>query len=258
MSLRTHVVALSKLVRIGLHILYGLWIVYTRLPKQDSKQRQATIVRWSHELVRCFGIETEIKGQALSNQSALLMANHISWLDVEVLHATLFCRFVAKIEIQSWPIIGTLANSAQTIYIQRGNREHALNIVNQVRHALDEHEAPPIAIFPEGTTSDGTAILPFQRRLFQAALDANHAWVQPVAITYLHRDSRTLSTACSYIGEETLMTSIWRTLRSAPLVAVVEFCSPLLAKDFESTRTLSLACQEAVEKARQAYTSQKI
>ena len=168
-----------------------------------------------------FGIALEVRGNVPARGPALLVANHISWLDIVVLHAARYCRFVSKANVRHWPLIGPLATGAGTLYVERESRRDAMRVVHRMVQALGE--ADVLAIFPEGTTSDGMDVLPFHANLLQSAIAAA-APVQPVALQFFEdsKPSRTVA----YVGDDSLVGSIWRTLCAEGLRAVVTFGEP--------------------------------
>src|SRR3569832_1870289 len=126
----------------------------------------------------------------------LLVANHISWLDILVVHAARHCRFVSKSEVKRWPLIGTLATGANTLNIERESRRDAVRVVHHMAEALRAGDV--LAVFPEGTTSDGRALLPFHANLIQAAISAA-APVLPVALSFMDKGSGAASFSPCYI-----------------------------------------------------------
>ena len=140
-----------------------------------------------------------------------------------MLHAAGFCRFVSKADIKDWPVIGMMATHAGTLYIARDSRRDALRVVHHMRDALLRGEV--VAVFPEGTTSDGLTLLPFHANLIQAAISAESP-VLPVALEFIDSRSGQMSTAPMYIGEQTLIESVWRTLTTPGLRAVVIYGEP--------------------------------
>jgi len=150
----------------------------------------------------------------------LLAANHISWLDVYVILATCPCRFVAKSEVRQWPLVGRLAAATGTLFISRQSPRDAVRVVHQMTEHLQTGHT--LAIFPEGTTSNGLQLLPFHANLFQAAISAN-APVQPVAMQFSDEATGQPSMAPIYIDQDTLLGSIWRTLKAPPLRATLTF-----------------------------------
>jgi len=160
----------------------------------------------------------------------LLVANHISWLDILVMHAARHCRFVSKSEVRRWPLIGTLSTGAGTLYIERESRRDAMRVVHQMADALKAGDI--LAVFPEGTTSDGVSLLPFHANLIQAAISAG-APVQPVALSFIDVATGQPSLAPCYINDDTLFGSIWRTLTAPRIAAVVTYGEPQPAEGRE-------------------------
>ena len=153
----------------------------------------------------------------------LLAANHISWLDIVVIHAARHCRFISKADIQHWPVVGTLATGAGTLYIERESRRDAMRVVHHMAERLSLGEV--LAVFPEGTTGDGRELLPFHANLLQAAIAAR-APVLPIALRFVRKDSGEPHPAPIFVGETTLIGSIWATLNADGLQAVVRYGEP--------------------------------
>lgn len=209
-----------RLLRMLGHIAKGLAIVALRFPALSPDQQHARVQAWSMELLAKAGISLRIQGQPPAIGPVMLVANHISWLDIPVMHAARHCRFVSKSDVQGWPLIGTLATAAGTLYIERTSRRDALRMVRTMQESLERGEV--LAVFPEGTTGDGREILPFHANLIQAAVVAN-APVQPVGLRFVDQSTGATSFAPSYIGDETLVGSIWRTLSAPAIEAVVHY-----------------------------------
>lgn len=191
------------------HILAGVWTVYMRFPHMTLPQRRAAVQQWAAGVVRRCGMALQVQGRpAQPGTGVLLVSNHLSWLDIPVLHAVHFCRFVSKSEVRHWPVIGRLASAADTLYLERESRRDA----HRVLHAMAEHlrQGEVLAVFPEGTTSDGHDVLPFHANLLQAAISAQVP-IQPVALQFLDTAGRLSSIPC-YIGEDSLLVSLWRTV----------------------------------------------
>jgi 1-acyl-sn-glycerol-3-phosphate acyltransferase len=160
-------------------------------------------------MLRILGIPLEVSGAPPVQGPMLLVANHISWLDILVLHAARHCRFVAKSDVKHWPLLGTLATGGGTLYIEREKRRDAMRVVHHMAESLQRGEI--VAVFPEGTTGDGEALLPFHANLVQAAVSA-HAPAQPVGLRFVDRRTGRNSSGPLYLGEDTLLSSLWRTL----------------------------------------------
>ena len=214
------VLACWRLLRIFVHIVNGVWVAAVRLPRLQPSQQNAQVQAWALAFLGHAGISLEIRGQPPVIGPVLLVANHISWLDIPVMHAARHCRFISKSDVKDWPLIGTLATAAGTLFIERKSQRDALRVVHLVRDALQDHQI--LAVFPEGTTGDGRVLLPFHANLLQAAVSAQ-APAQPVGLRFVDIASGQASYAPSYIGDETLLGSIWRTLCAPPMVAVVHY-----------------------------------
>jgi 1-acyl-sn-glycerol-3-phosphate acyltransferase len=223
------VLAFFKLLRGILHLLRGMWTIATRFPKASSAQRGELIADWSRGLLRLLNVTVRVSGQPVPKGPMLVVLNHISWLDILVMLAAQPVRFVSKSEVKHWPIIGWLATNVGTLYIERAKRRDALRVVHETAEALKSGKL--IAIFPEGTTSDGKQLLPFHANLLQAAISANSP-VQPVALRFLEADG-SLSMSPVYIDDDTLVSSIWRMLRAEPVTAQLDFLEPVASSGME-------------------------
>ena len=212
--------AIFKLLHGLWHVLAGWYTIYFRFPQLSPQQREARVQVWAAQLLRIWGIGLEVRGQPVLTGPALMVCNHISWLDILVIHATRHCRFVSKSELREWPLIGTLATGAGTLYIERESRKDALRMVKEMARALMAGDV--LAVFPEGTTGDGFDMLPFHANLIQSAIDAD-APVQPLALQFVDSKTNEISMAARFVGDDTLLGSIWRTLNAQGLKAVVQF-----------------------------------
>ena len=228
-----HLRAAARMLRMLGHVFQGMATVVWRFPRLGTVERQQLVQAWASALLVKAGIRLEVVGQPVNAGPMLLVVNHISWLDIPVLHASRFCRFVSKDDIQRWPLIGRLATAAGTLYIARSSRRDARRMVQSMAESLARGDV--VAVFPEGTTSDGRALLPFHSNLLQAAIEAD-APVQPVALRFVGGAQGTPTTAPAYVGDDSLLGSIWRTLRADQLVAQVHFGSPETAQGRDRRR----------------------
>ena len=212
-----------RLLRVLLHVLHGWWLLWRHAGSWSEERTAALVRQWSHGLLARLGIEVRFEGEPVAAGPLLLVSNHISWLDIPAIHAICACRFVAKASIRQWPLVGTMASSIGTLFIERASRRDALRVVHQMAEALAQGDV--VAVFPEGTTGDGRQMLPFHANLLQAALVGNYP-VQPLALRFVDRASGQTSYAPSFVGDETLLGSIWRTLLAPPLAVVVRVGAP--------------------------------
>ena len=215
--------AAGRLMRAALHILNGLWLASVRFPRLPDSHREAAVQAWAQRMLAVCGIGLRVRGAPPVSGPTLLVANHISWLDILVMHAARHCRFVSKADVRHWPLIGTLATGAGTLYIERASRRDAMRVVHHMADALRRGEV--VAIFPEGTTGDGISLLPFHANLLQAAISVDVA-VVPVGLRFVDDLSGDTSLAPSYVGDESLLGSFWRTLCAPGVTAVVSFGEP--------------------------------
>ncbi|MBV8618547.1 MAG: 1-acyl-sn-glycerol-3-phosphate acyltransferase [Curvibacter sp.] len=232
-----------RLLRALLHILSGLWIVWRRFPRLSAGQRENQVQAWARAMLHLLGIALQVQGRPVAQGPALMVCNHISWLDILVLHAGRHCRFVSKSEIRRWPLIGRLATAAGTLYIERSRRRDAMRVVHDMAASLRAGDI--VAVFPEGTTGDGRELLPFHANLLQAAISAP-APVQPVALKFVDARSGQRSLAPCYIGDDSLLGSLWRTLTAPPIVALVCY-GELQAPQGQERRAWAASLQAAVD-----------
>jgi 1-acyl-sn-glycerol-3-phosphate acyltransferase len=216
-----------RLARALFHALVGLGIILFVFPRRSPLQRNAHVQAWALKMLAVLGIRLELHGKPPVAGPVLLVANHISWLDILVMHAARHCRFVAKAEVRHWPLIGTLATGGGTLYIERESRRDAMRVVHHMAESLKRGEI--VAVFPEGTTSDGLDLLPFHANLIQAAISAD-APAQPVALGFVDTATRRASLTPCYIGDDTFVGSLWRTLAGPPITAVVRYGAPQKAQ----------------------------
>lgn len=212
-----------KILRTLVHVLAGWLTIRLRFPRWNQQRRDAEVQAWSQRLLRILGVPLHVHGRPPVQGPMLLVANHLSWLDIVVLHAARHCRFVSKSDVKHWPLVGTLATGGGTLYIEREKRRDAMRVVHHMAESLKAGDV--VAVFPEGTTGDGKALLPFHANLIQAAISA-HAPVQPLAIRFVDQRTGEDSPGPLYLGDDTLVGSLWRTLAGRPFVAHVRFGEP--------------------------------
>lgn len=230
MSIWQRTVALFRAARTALHIAYGLSlaVIYPRL---NAQLRRRILQRWSTGLLEIFNVKVFLADDdpLRGVRSGLIVTNHISWLDIFVLNAIVPMRFVAKAEVRRWPLIGWLCARAQTLFLERGKARDAARLNVHLVQLLQQGEC--LAIFPEGTTTDGAQVAHFHSSLLQPAIDAG-AQVHPTAIRY-EDTCGNRSTAAAYINECSFGTSLWRLLNTPQLQVRLLATTPLAAATFE-------------------------
>lgn len=208
--------AWPQLARVGLHLASGGIQTALVFPFLGSQGRDRMKQRWSRGLLSILRIETGPPAPSLKDLAhGLLVANHISFLDIFVINALLPTGFVAKDDIANWPLIGWLSRRNETVFIARGSRKAAQQTRQQMLDVLDRGRR--LAIFPEGTTTDGADVLPFHGALFQSAIDAAVP-VHVLAIRYLDRNGLR-STAPAYIDDVKLLDCLMSIFASGGLRA---------------------------------------
>lgn len=206
-----------RLTRAGLHGVHGLLVVLLLFPHLAQPAREARIRWWSAKMLRRLGLRLEVGG-TFRPGAKLVVANHISWLDILAVHAVCpEARFVSKAEVRHWPLINRLVDSARTLYLQRERARDALRVVHEMAAALRAGDT--VAVFPEGTTGNGHVLLPFHANLLQAAISTGTP-VQPVALHFADADGA-VSTAADFTGDITLKQSLWALARSRGMVVRV-------------------------------------
>ncbi|MGC9668916.1 lysophospholipid acyltransferase family protein [Planosporangium sp. 12N6] len=195
-------------------------------------------------LLRAFGVRHEVAGR-LPGTRALLVANHVSWLDVPVLLAYAPVRLLAKREVRGWPVIGALAAAAGTTFIDRRRPRELPAAVAEVAAAL--RAGAVVAVFPEGTTRCGRATGRFRPAMFQAAVDAGVP-VAPVTLRYASAGGRPTSVA-AFVGEDTLLASLYRVVTARDLRVTVSPHPSLHPVPGGSRRVLARAARSAVRVA---------
>jgi 1-acyl-sn-glycerol-3-phosphate acyltransferase len=201
-----------RVARVAVHLAGGLATVLALFPLLAHEARAAAARRWSGALLEILGVRLQ-RGGAPVARGALLVANHVSWLDVLVVNTICPATFVSKQEIGSWPLVGVLLARTGTILLRRGCGRAARKAVNEIGALLGAGRA--VAIFPEGTTSDGASVLPFRPALFQAAVERQRM-VLPLALSY-HGARGEPCSAAEFVGD----TSLWQSLRRISLAPAI-------------------------------------
>ena len=178
---------------------------------------------WSTMLMRIFGLRSVRVGKPLPDP-VLFVANHTSWIDIELLHSQRAACFVAKAEIARWPLVGWMAATGGTIFHRRGSNHSLAAVMQAMVERLRGGRS--VAVFPEGGTGHNGVLKVFHARIFQAALDAQVP-VQPVALRFARNGKRVVD--AGFREGENFMGNLLRMLGEAPLDAEVHFLAPVPA-----------------------------
>ena len=224
---------LLRILRLLGHILRAVLTTALVLPWCSRARRHQLICHWSRTLLRHLRLTVQVQGAWPDGPGPyLLTSNHISWVDIFVIHSVHPVRFVSKSEVRHWPVFGWLAARTGTLFLSRSSRRQTLEIgktMIQVLQAGDD-----LGFFPESTTSDGTTILPFKTALLQSPLDCQ-ATLLPVALRYSAPQGHDES-AYPFIGNMTFTESLVRILKSPPSQVTLSLGTPHRATELGTDR----------------------
>jgi 1-acyl-sn-glycerol-3-phosphate acyltransferase len=214
-------------------------------PRLDPARRRALSHRFARRTLATLGLRvTRLGALPPPDEPVLVVANHVSWLDVYLLNASRAMRFVAKDETRTWPLVGTIAARFDSLFIVRGSCRDAARVKARVAAALAAGES--VAVFPEATTTAGHGVKPFYGAMFQAAIDAG-VRVVPVAIRYPAADGRP-NPAAAFVDDMTFAASLLRVLGEPALRAELRVGAPLAAVG-RSRRELAAAAHGVIAAA---------
>ena len=230
-----------RLLRVAVHVAHGMAIVALRWRALAAPAREARVAWWAGKLLRVLGLRQQIDGR-FHPGPVLLLANHVSWLDILAIHAVCpQARFVSKADVRAWPLLGWLVGAVGTLFIERERKRDAMRVVHQVAAALAQGDS--IAVFPEGTTGDGRTLLPFHANLLQAAIVGGHP-VQPVVLRF-HQPGHAFSPDVAWLGETTLLQNLWAVLCAESLTVELSVL-PALGSRHADRRALAARVQQAI------------
>lgn len=202
-----------------------------------SRTRAATLIPqiYHRMLCRILGVRLVVRGEPDRQGASLIVANHVSWLDIPVISALAPVSFIAKAEVGTWPVVGMLARLQRTVFIDRTRRAATATTNTAVAARLGRGDA--VVLFPEGTTGDGIRILPFRSSLVGAVRDTlagdSRAPVnlQPLTITYVRRGGLPLSDAdqadIAWYGDMDLAPHLSAILKGAPIDVILTWGEPI-------------------------------
>ncbi|MGO4524454.1 lysophospholipid acyltransferase family protein [Microvirga sp. 2MCAF35] len=192
-------------------------------------------VRFHGILMRLFNVRVVERGTPPGNAPTLVLANHVSWLDIPVIGSLHPVSFIAKSEIEAWPVVGLFARLQRSVFIDRQRRKATAEVNDALAHRLVKGEA--IVLFAEGTTGDGNRLLPFRSSLVGAAQTAlmhdsvEHVYLQPLAISYTHRNglpvTRRERPFIAWYGDMELGPHLRMFVQGIPLDVVVTWGEPI-------------------------------
>ncbi|MEU8155791.1 lysophospholipid acyltransferase family protein [Micromonospora sp. NPDC048986] len=229
-------------------LLAGIPVVVL-LPVLPTRERRVLVSGWARATARAFGVRLVVRGR-LPRRRALLVANHVSWLDILAVLAVAPTRMVAKREVRAWPVVGLLAAAAGTVFVDRARPRALPRTVARVADALRAGRS--VAVFPEGTTwcarNGATDCRPgggFRPATFQAAIDTGSP-VVPLRLTYRCAATGSTTTAAAFLGADTLLRSVARVVAARELVVSVTIAAALHPARDADRRLLARAAESAV------------
>lgn len=233
-----------RFARLVGHLVKGVFLTAAVLPRRDEAARDRIIRDWSAHILRILAIEVRVRGELVAGRGELLVANHVSWLDIWAILGKFRVRFVSKDDVRAWPVIGWLAQQTGTLFIDRARRHHTATINQQIRAHLEAGEC--VALFPEGTTTDGLSLHRFFTSLFQPVANSGIA-VRPVALRYVLPNGET-DPDPAYTGDMSLFQSLKKVL-SRRRIAVEMTVLPPIASAGHSRRELAGLAEAAIAAA---------
>ncbi len=222
-------------------ILPFVILLIARAQKRKNRRLNKKILNfWSKLLCRICGLKVISKGKIHANP-VFIVANHVSWLDIPVIHSYKLAGFVAKEEISRWPILGWIVKSGETLFITRGKKESRKQVLKRIDARLNEGRS--IAVFPEGKVTDGSYVARFHRQLMQAAIETQTP-IQAIAIKYKTKTGYR-NPHVAFIDDESFAKNVFRILSLPSSIVELNFCQPLETQNI-TARTAALKSFEQV------------
>lgn len=222
-----HLRVVYRLICLLYYLLSGVLQILCFFPYNTQAQKLQRIQRWSHKMLSVFEIKVKVVNlpDLTKLDGVMIVSNHVSWVDIFAINAILPGRFIAKEEVRQWPVIGYLADRAQTIFISRQRGDHSIHDkVKGLASALNQKEQ--VTLFPEGTSTDGQSILPFKSSFFQAAIDAN-VCIVPLLCFYPKPQGKGVNLSMAYYGDVSLFGSIIMLAKQQSAVVELHFHAPI-------------------------------
>ncbi len=218
---------LRRPLRIGLlllHVLWGMVLAGGVFPWLGPARRDRIIMAWARRTLNILGVRVQVAAAPSLPGGALLVCNHVSWLDIYLIYAAQRVHFVSKAEVRTWPVAGWLAHKTGTLFLERGRRADTARVNNDMRTLMQS--GAWVAVFPEGTTSDGRGLLRFLPSLLQPAVELKCP-VVPAALRYRTLDNQYSATP-AYIEQISLWQSLKQIVSEPGLIAELRFGDPIL------------------------------
>lgn len=233
----------GRVGRICVALAVGITVA-AAVPIIRGRRRTLMVRWWFGSLLQAFGVSVEIHGdpRVESERGLLIACNHVSWLDIVALLSVRPVRLLAKSELRAWPVVGPIAAKVGTLFIDRESLRGLPDAVRGVREAL--RAGAVVGVFAEGTTWCGLASGTHRPALFQAAVDAGSV-VQPIALRF-RTASGQQTTAAAFVGDGTLVVSLWKVLRANGLVVEMTALAPMDSRSISDRRELARRVEHGI------------
>lgn len=218
-----------------------------------------TFPHWYHKRVcRLLGIRLHIDGEVAAGRSVLLVSNHVSWLDIPVLSAVAPLSFIAKSEVSRWPFVSSLARLQRTVFVDRGRRRDVGRVTDEMKARLANGDT--LVLFAEGTSTDGTRVLPFKTALMAPVIagrsgrsaeeaeepddrNGHSAVVQPLSVVYTHLHGIPIGRAerslIGWYGDMEMAGHGWGVLKAGPIDVRITIGEPVALESFADRKALA-------------------
>jgi len=235
-----------KYIRLTFSFLHAFWILWIRAPRLSREQKWAAIQRWSQRTLHIMGVTVRVQASDAASpmftSPQLLVANHVSWLDVLVIQSIRPSVFVAKKEVRAWPVVGAIVQACEVVFVKRGSPSSARKMVADVNAALAQGYR--VTGFPEGTSTEGHEVGLFHANLFEAAIEQG-AHVHPLALRYINATTGEHCLVAAFVGDIGFVESLHRVMRAPSITVTVNMGEPLFSQG-HSRKTLAQLAHRCV------------
>lgn len=244
-----------KALSIALMFLVGMFAVAVVMPasrfclgRRSLALEDAIVMLWNKTVCRILGLRIQMQGR-FDPEARLMVANHISWLDIIALGSQFPCLFIAKGDVAEWPVVGYLAKGIGTLFVKRGEARQTNATAELMAWRL--RQGRRLLLFPEGTTTEGKTVLRFHSKLFQPA-EHTRASVQAIALSYQGK----AKTAAPFIGDDEFLPHLFKLMQLDRIELTLHFC-PAVPTGLERGALAQTAHRQILEVIHPATVRQK-
>lgn len=211
-------------------------------PAWTPAEQAGWMHRWCGMALSRLDVRVEVDGPIPT--SGLVVSNHLSYLDIFAFGSAMPCVFVSKAEVRNWPVFGTLTTIAGTVYIDRSRRADTRNANDSIRRALQQ--GIRVVVFPEGTSTDGSTVLPFYPSLFEPAVEAGIP-ITAARIAYTMPDGD-VGRDVAFVGDAKFLPHLLKLLSKRGIAATLTFADR--SRTFADRKIAAAEMREEVLKLR--------